>query len=714
MHWAFPSSDLHDPVTPGLLRFLFHSKRKLDEYLSPDLTVNTQFKIMRSAANTSIDGDSSLFSSSHSSSTSSTAISTSNSTLHFFVRTFCGTLVLHADPGETVATLITRISATIGVPLWDHRLIYRGRQLVVDHNLADYAIDRDATLQLVGRLRSTSFHAAWRVIGNMLSMVHCLLNEQPSSRGRGFSISSYVEEFLRKTPEAEPDIVGHLQAFILSGAHVALVKLYLSTSGRNRKRAFEAIRCFLNSPLLPKSSIPKSSWLLRLPILLEFCKLLIGTIGENDTLYIECRSSIGSLLASQDCRFLFDSNLRILMFEICPFVVELAEELIKGLSSQPMFVGSNVDDISKFLRAVRLLTQVGKSLEWINKFLVQKEDARMKPMSGSIILAVLHECKRSQLLAESFGYIDQVEAQALHGFLLIGFNNEVASGPGVLREWFCLLCQAIVNQENVLFLRCPNDQRRFFPNPESTNDPLNLKYFRFVGRVIALALRHGVQVGITFDHVFFLQLAGKSVTLEDIQDADPCLYMSCRKILEMDEETLDSDALGLTFVREIESLGTHRTVELCPGGMEIAVNSRNRKDYLFFRSLDLEGFNQMLGGSENAIDVIEWKAQTEYVGYSAKDPQIKWFWEILEKMNNEQKRVLLCFWTSLRYLPVNGFNGLMSKLFIFKSSASEDHLPTSQTCFYQLNLPQYSSESKMQDKILFIAQEHVSCSFGIC
>ncbi|KAG0459409.1 hypothetical protein HPP92_022537 [Vanilla planifolia] len=602
----------------------------------------------------------------------------------------------------------------------------------------------------------------------MLSMVHCLLNEQPSSRGRGFSISSYVEEFLRKTPEAEPDIVGHLQAFILSGAHVALVKLYLSTSGRNRKRAFEAIRCFLNSPLLPKSSIPKSSWLLRLPILLEFCKLLIGTIGENDTLYIECRSSIGSLLASQDCRFLFDSNLRILMFEICPFVVELAEELIKGLSSQPMFVGSNVDDISKFLRAVRLamrdwptgkdcipkpmdndsyffcdcwiislhaiffrlLTQVGKSLEWINKFLVQKEDARMKPMSGSIILAVLHECKRlakifsedgsecfheflhshrdplnaiikkaerrdgcfwilkhkdvidfetrrklvmmlfpdatysfenfhemlinrSQLLSESFGYIDQVEAQALHGFLLIGFNNEVASGPGVLREWFCLLCQAFVNQENVLFLRCPNDQRRFFPNPESTNDPLNLKYFRFVGRVIALALRHGVQVGITFDHVFFLQLAGKSVTLEDIQDADPCLYMSCRKILEMDEETLDSDALGLTFVREIESLGTHRTVELCPGGMEIAVNSRNRKDYvsllikhcfttsvadqihhfllgfsemfsdkkffkLFFRSLDLEGFNQMLGGSENAIDVIEWKAQTEYVGYSAK------------------------------------------------------------------------------------------------
>lgn len=198
----------------------------------------------------------------------------------------------------------------------------------------------------------------------------------------------------------------------------------------------------------------------------------------------------------------------------------------------------------------------------------------------------------------------------------------------------------------------------------SAVDPLHLKYFGFCGRVIALALMHRVQVGVVFDRVFFLQLAGKGLTLEDIQNADPCLYMSCKKILEMDAELLDSDVLGLTFFREYEELGTHRVVELCPGGKEIAVNSQNKEEYInlliehcfvtsiseqishfaqgfsdilansnqqkfFFQSLDLEDFDQMLGGSDSVISMREWKAHTEYNGYKARDRQICWFWKVL-------------------------------------------------------------------------------------
>ncbi|KAG1327292.1 putative E3 ubiquitin-protein ligase UPL5 [Cocos nucifera] len=53
----------------------------------------------------------------------------------------------------------------------------------------------------------------------------------------------------------------------------------------------------------------------------------------------------------------------------------------------------------------------------------------------------LHEMliDRSQLLAESFEYISQADASALHGRLFMEFKNEVATGPGVLREWFCLM-----------------------------------------------------------------------------------------------------------------------------------------------------------------------------------------------------------------------------------------------------------------------------------
>jgi len=94
--------------------------------------------------------------------------------------------------------------------------------------------------------------------------------------------------------------------------------------------------------------------------------------------------------------------------------------------------------------------------------------------------------------------------------------------------------------------------------------PLHLEYFSFAGRVIALALMHRVQVGIVFDRVFFLQLAGSYIALEDIRNAGPCLYNSCKQILDMDVDFIDSNALGLTFVREVEELGHRKVVELCP------------------------------------------------------------------------------------------------------------------------------------------------------
>ncbi|CAK7345034.1 unnamed protein product [Dovyalis caffra] len=260
----------------------------------------------------------------------------------------------------------------------------------------------------------------------------------------------------------------------------------------------------------------------------------------------------------------------------------------------------------------------------------------------------LHEMliDRSRLLAESFEYIVHADSEALHGGLFMEFKNEEATGPGVLREWFFLVTQAIVDPQNALFVACPSDPRRFYPNPASKVDPMHLEYFTFAGRVIALALMRKVQVGIVFDRAFFLQLAGMHISLEDIRDADPCLYSRCTEILQMDPEFIGSDASGLTFVREVEELGSTKVVELCRGGKGIVVHSKNRDEYvnrliehrfatsvsdpvsrfahgftdilstsgqrkLFFRSLELEDLDGMLYGSESSICVEDWKAHTE-------------------------------------------------------------------------------------------------------
>ncbi|KAJ0264853.1 E3 ubiquitin-protein ligase UPL5 [Hirschfeldia incana] len=353
---------------------------------------------------------------------------------------------------------------------------------------------------------------------------------------------------------------------------------------------------------------------------------------------------------------------------------------------------------------------------------------------------------RSNLFAESFEYISSATPGSLHSGLFMEFKNEEATGPGVLREWFYLVCQEIFNPRNALFLRSADDFRRFSPNPASKVDPLHLSYFEFTGRVIALALMHKVQVGVLFDRVFFTQLAHPEISLEDIKDTDRVMYNSCKQILEMDPAFFDSNAgLGLTFELETEELGKRETVELLPDGKSIAVNSQNREQYVkllikqrfaasisqhverfskgfsdilsdavpaFFNRIYLEDFDGMLRGGENPISVDDWRAHTEYNGFKETDRQIDWFWKIMKKMTEEERRSVLFFWTSTKFIPVEGFRGLSSKLYIYRLHEANDRLPTSHTCFYRLCLPKYPTSALMEQRLRFIAQDHVSSSFG--
>ncbi|WMV45014.1 hypothetical protein MTR67_038399 [Solanum verrucosum] len=201
-------------------------------------------------------------------------------------------------------------------------------------------------------------------------------------------------------------------------------------------------------------------------------------------------------------------------------------------------------------------------------------------------------------------------------------------------------------------------------------DPLPLEYFIFSGRMIALTLLHRVQISIAFSRVFFLQIAGKDISFEDIRDADPYLYSGCKKILEMDIKMVDDDILGLTFVCEDEELGSRKMVELYPNGKNMIVNNKNRDNY------------------DNLL------VKHRFVTSIAH--------QIVGSMSAEQRNVLLFFWTSIKSLHVEGFGGLDSKLHIYRTSDSHDCLPSSHTCFYRLCFPPYPSMDVMQNRLNII------------
>lgn len=777
--------------------------------------------------------------------------------------------MMQAFPEDSVKSIHERIQSMKGIPLFEQRLIYRGKQLQWEQTLAECSIQNDANLQLVGRMRSTEHPQAWQVINDMVSLVYRLCCGETVHDSLK-TIKGLITSYLNMTPRIDNDSAsGYFQIFMSSSAPAVLVMLYVSPYAGNKDCADSSVRHFLSSC---RTTLSKALHGQCARVVLEFCKLL-RRVGCQDPLYLYCRSAFGSLLETAGVSYAASAsgNVKGLVSiqDIFPFVRDLASSLLRDLDLSmvsPTAVGplsNDVGDFSAFLMPLRtgikeqqavknampqdkrhkdlLLAEEIEHLHGLYIQLLNKIDQCLQKMDQNLtgremmegdnlypawshylsilkelyqisklydgaeeklwsiltrqrsVLCLLivryakrtdehqwileHRCvtnfesrrhlammmfpevkedyeelhemliDRSQLLTESFEYIARAEPESLHAGLFMEFKNEEATGPGVLREWFLLVCQAIFNPQNALFVACPNDQRRFFPNPASKVHPLHLEYFSFAGRVIALALMHRVQVGIVFDRVFFLQLAGNYIAIEDIRDADPYLYTSCKQILDMDADFIDSDALGLTFVREVEELGQRKVVELCPGGKNLVVNSKNRDKYVdlliqdrfvtsiseqvshfakgfadilsnskfqqyFFQSLDLEDLDWMLHGSEDTISVEDWKAHTEYNGYKDTDIHISWFWEIVERMTADQRKVLLFFWTSVKYLPVEGFRGLASRLYIYRSLEPGDRLPSSHTCFFRLCFPAYSSIAVMKDRLEVITQEHIGCSFG--
>jgi hypothetical protein len=77
---------------------------------------------------------------------------------------------------------------------------------------------------------------------------------------------------------------------------------------------------------------------------------------------------------------------------------------------------------------------------------------------------------------------------------------------------------------------------------------------------------------------------------------------------------------------------------------------------------------------------------------------VTWFWEILQEMNEDQKKKFLTFTTGCNRAPINGLASL--PLYIGREGPDSDRLPSSHTCFNHLLIPEYSSKDKLREKIL--------------
>ncbi|XP_077573493.1 itchy E3 ubiquitin protein ligase b [Stigmatopora nigra] len=343
---------------------------------------------------------------------------------------------------------------------------------------------------------------------------------------------------------------------------------------------------------------------------------------------------------------------------------------------------------------------------------------------------------RKTLFEDSFQQIMSFNAQDLRRRLWIIFPGEEGLDyGGVAREWFFLLSHEVLNPMYCLFEYAGKENYCLQINPASYINPDHLKYFKFIGRFIAMALFHSKFIDTGFSLPFYKRILNKPLALKDLESVDPEFYNS---LIWIKDNNIEECGLEMFFCVDKEILGEITTHDLKPGGGDIQVTEENKEEYIrlvaewrLSRGVEeqtqafFEGFNEvlpqqylqyfdakelevMLCGMQE-IDLTDWQRNTIYRHYNAGTKQILWFWQFVKEMDNEKRMRLLQFVTGTCRLPVGGFADLMGsngpQKFCIEKVGKENWLPRSHTCFNRLDLPPYKSYEQMKEKLMFAIEE---------
>ncbi|KAK7916176.1 hypothetical protein WMY93_011937 [Mugilogobius chulae] len=343
---------------------------------------------------------------------------------------------------------------------------------------------------------------------------------------------------------------------------------------------------------------------------------------------------------------------------------------------------------------------------------------------------------RKTLFEDSFQQIMSCHPQDLRRRLWIIFPGEEGLDyGGVAREWFFLLSHEVLNPMYCLFEYAGKDNYCLQINPASYINPDHLKYFKFIGRFIAMALFHGKFIDTGFSLPFYKRILNKPLGLNDLESIDPEFYNS---LIWIKDNNIEECGLEMFFSVDKEILGEITTHELKPDGGNILVTEENKEEYIrlvaewrLSRGVEeqtqafFEGFNEvlpqqylqyfdakelevMLCGMQE-IDLMDWQRNTIYRHYTRNSKQIMWFWQFVKEMDNEKRMRLLQFVTGTCRLPVGGFADLMGsngpQKFCIEKVGKENWLPRSHTCFNRLDLPPYKSYEQLKEKLMFAIEE---------
>ena len=211
------------------------------------------------------------------------------------------------------------------------------------------------------------------------------------------------------------------------------------------------------------------------------------------------------------------------------------------------------------------------------KLIYFRSQPALRILSGQCHVKV----RRDHIFEDSYAEIMRQNANDLKKRLMIKFDGEDGLDYGGLsREFFFLLSHEMFNPFYCLFEYSAHDNYTLQINPHSGINPEHLNYFKFIGRVVGLAIFHRRFLDAFFIGAFYKMILRKKVNLADMEGVDADFHRTLTWTLENDIEGV----IEPTFSTEDESFGEIQTIDLKPNGRNIDVNNENKKEYIEYVS----------------------------------------------------------------------------------------------------------------------------------
>jgi hypothetical protein len=290
-----------------------------------------------------------------------------------------------------------------------------------------------------------------------------------------------------------------------------------------------------------------------------------------------------------------------------------------------------------------------------------------------------------------------------------------------------------------MFIPTPNaehkfgeDRHKFTINP-SANTSFYLQLFETLGILMGCAMRTDSHFTLDLPALLWKKIIGEEVTMTDMEHVDKHFVDNLRHLENCDQVKFEQ--MGIENFTTKLSDGS--IAELLPNGANIKVTYEKRQEYMelclkarleecskqieaiskglkqivpepYFNIITHRDLEIEICGT-NQIDFKLLRRNTVYSGGIIESSDlIKNFWQVLSEMKESDKLKLIKFCWGQERLPASDDDykrtqtRFMIKPSMSSSSDQNSHLPKADTCFFNLELPNYSSKEIMQAKLILV------------